>query len=63
MFPEDDVLFMPEEEIDHDISGQKAQYTKKKDTTDMNTFVRFCCTISERPSIEDILEHELDNIL
>ena len=38
-FPEDDVLFMPEEEIDHDISVQKAQNTKKKDVTDMNTFI------------------------
>ena len=62
-FPEDDVLLMPEDEIDRYISGQKAQNTKKKDVTDMNTFVRFCCTISERRSIEDIPEHELDNIL
>ena len=54
---------MPEEKIDRYISGQKAQNTKKKDVTDMNTFVIFCCTISERRSIEDIPEHELDNIL
>ena len=38
-FPEDDVLFMPEEEIDHYISVQKAQNTKNKDVTDMNTFI------------------------
>ena len=62
-FLEDDVLFIPEEEIDCCIPGQKAQNTKKKDATDINTFVRFCCTISERRSIEDIPEHELDNML
>ena len=69
------MMFMPEEEIDRYISERKKssessehkkegrQNTKKKDATDMNTFVRFCCTISERRSIEDIPEHELDNIL
>ena len=62
-FPKDDVLLMSEQKIDRYISGQKAQNTKKKDVTDKDTFVRFCCTISERRSIEDIPEHELDNIL
>ena len=47
-FPEDDVLFMPEEEIDRYISGQKPQNSKMKDVSDMNTFIRFCCTILER---------------
>ena len=62
-FPKDDVLLMSEQKIDRYISGQKAQNTKKKDVTDKDTFVRFCCTILERRSIEDIPEHELDNIL
>ena len=68
-FPEDDAyarrrnrsLHIWTESSEH--KKERRQNTKKKDVTDMNTFVRFCCTISERRSIEDIPEHELDNIL
>ena len=67
-FPENDgdeinALFMSETEIDSYISGQKAKNTRKKDVTDMNTFMRFCESIFERRKIEDIPENELDNIL
>ena len=58
-------LFVNDEldEIDQFILGQKAKSTKYKDVSDMNIFVKFCNSINETRSIENIPEKELDNIL
>ena len=45
------------------ILGQKAQATKYKDNSDLNTFTRFCFSIKETRNIENIPEVQLNNIL
>ena len=51
------------EEIDNFIINQKAKATKYKDTSDLNTFKKFCTTINETREIELIPDTDLDNIL
>ena len=52
-----------EEDINNFITGQKAKATVYKDTSDYNTFRKFCGTINERREIECIPASDLDNIL
>ena len=53
--------FMKDTDIDAFILGQKAQATKYKDISDLNTFTRFCFSIKETRNIENIPEVQLNN--
>ena len=55
--------FMKDTDIDAFILGQKAEATKYKDNSDLNTFTRFCFSIKERRNIENIPEVQLNNTL
>ena len=56
---ETNTQFMKDTDIDAFIMGQKAQATKYKDNSDLNTFTRFCFSIKETRNIENIPEWKI----
>lgn len=54
---------MANEDIDKYINGQKAKATKYKENSDLNIFTKYCKSINEHRSIDQIPAMQLDNIL
>ena len=59
----DDPLLDDDDDFDDFILGQKAPSTIYKETSDLNTFARFCKSVGESRSIEEIEEKQLAVLL